>query len=179
MFEQIQSKLPGKPQFLLCLLPERKNSDVYGWTFNLLTFSPLHLFYFCNIFWLMIFISLSRPMEAEKSFWVWDCDSMHCPYKSKWSIPNKCSFKDQCKGTRSLSGNVIFFPPFLWSYLLNSVLSAWWIKFNVNCWKITFYSCGFQSFNHHPWDGCITWLSWHVNTVHSSCILLIVFVFFT
>eukprot|EP00262_Sarcandra_glabra_P005111 TRINITY_DN16421_c0_g1_i1.p1 TRINITY_DN16421_c0_g1~~TRINITY_DN16421_c0_g1_i1.p1 ORF type:complete len:914 (+),score=151.93 TRINITY_DN16421_c0_g1_i1:78-2819(+) len=30
MFEQIQSKLPGAPQFLLCVLPERKNSDIYG-----------------------------------------------------------------------------------------------------------------------------------------------------
>ncbi|KAJ9537594.1 hypothetical protein OSB04_030327 [Centaurea solstitialis] len=30
MFENIQSKLPGAPQFLLCLLPERKNSDLYG-----------------------------------------------------------------------------------------------------------------------------------------------------
>ncbi|XP_052203898.1 protein argonaute 4-like [Diospyros lotus] len=30
MFEEIQSKLPGAPQFLLCILPERKNSDLYG-----------------------------------------------------------------------------------------------------------------------------------------------------
>ncbi|KAI9079531.1 hypothetical protein K1719_038503 [Acacia pycnantha] len=30
MFEDIQSKLPGAPQFLLCLLPERKNCDIYG-----------------------------------------------------------------------------------------------------------------------------------------------------
>jgi len=30
MFELVQSKLPGAPQFLLCLLPERKNSDLYG-----------------------------------------------------------------------------------------------------------------------------------------------------
>ncbi|KAF7831507.1 protein argonaute 4-like [Senna tora] len=30
MFEEIQSKLPGPPKFLLCLLPERKNSDLYG-----------------------------------------------------------------------------------------------------------------------------------------------------
>ncbi|PQQ14068.1 protein argonaute 4 [Prunus yedoensis var. nudiflora] len=30
MFEDIQSKLPGQPQFLLCLLPERKNSALYG-----------------------------------------------------------------------------------------------------------------------------------------------------
>ncbi|XP_028797109.1 protein argonaute 4 [Neltuma alba] len=30
MFEEIQSKLPGPPNFLLCLLPERKNSDLYG-----------------------------------------------------------------------------------------------------------------------------------------------------
>ncbi|XP_052186321.1 protein argonaute 4-like [Diospyros lotus] len=30
IFEQIQSKLPGAPQFLLCLLPDRKNCDIYG-----------------------------------------------------------------------------------------------------------------------------------------------------
>uniref|UniRef100_A0A2N9FLS5 Piwi domain-containing protein n=1 Tax=Fagus sylvatica TaxID=28930 RepID=A0A2N9FLS5_FAGSY len=30
MLEDMQSKLPGAPQFLLCLLPERKNSDLYG-----------------------------------------------------------------------------------------------------------------------------------------------------
>ncbi|KAI5674501.1 hypothetical protein M9H77_14865 [Catharanthus roseus] len=30
MFEEVQSKLPGPPKFLLCLLPERKNCDIYG-----------------------------------------------------------------------------------------------------------------------------------------------------
>ncbi|CAM0880911.1 unnamed protein product [Alopecurus aequalis] len=30
MFEQVKTKLPGAPQFLLCILAERKNSDVYG-----------------------------------------------------------------------------------------------------------------------------------------------------
>ncbi|XP_051134343.1 protein argonaute 4-like [Andrographis paniculata] len=30
MFEYVQSKLPGPPKFLLCLLPERKNCDIYG-----------------------------------------------------------------------------------------------------------------------------------------------------
>ncbi|XP_051141870.1 protein argonaute 4 [Andrographis paniculata] len=30
MFEEVQSKLPGPPKFLLCLLPERKNCDVYA-----------------------------------------------------------------------------------------------------------------------------------------------------
>ncbi|XP_050206927.1 protein argonaute 16 [Mercurialis annua] len=30
MFEQIRAKLPGAPQFILCVLPERKNSDIYG-----------------------------------------------------------------------------------------------------------------------------------------------------
>ena len=30
MFEHAESKLPGRPEFLLCLLPERKNSDLYG-----------------------------------------------------------------------------------------------------------------------------------------------------
>ncbi|PON74065.1 Exonuclease/helicase-like [Parasponia andersonii] len=30
MFDEIQSRLPGAPDFLLCLLPERKNCDLYG-----------------------------------------------------------------------------------------------------------------------------------------------------
>jgi eukaryotic translation initiation factor 2C len=30
MFEQVKTKLPGAPRFLLCVLAERKNSDVYG-----------------------------------------------------------------------------------------------------------------------------------------------------
>ncbi|KAK1389079.1 Exonuclease/helicase-like [Heracleum sosnowskyi] len=30
MFEQIKVKLPGPPQFILCVLPEKKNSDIYG-----------------------------------------------------------------------------------------------------------------------------------------------------
>lgn len=30
MFEQIQTKLPSPPDFILCVLPERKNSDIYG-----------------------------------------------------------------------------------------------------------------------------------------------------
>jgi hypothetical protein len=33
MFEQVKTKLPGAPKFLLCVLAERKNSDVYGWLF--------------------------------------------------------------------------------------------------------------------------------------------------
>lgn len=31
MFEQIKSKLPGAPKFLLCILPDRKNCELYGW----------------------------------------------------------------------------------------------------------------------------------------------------
>lgn len=30
MFAQTKSRLPGAPKFLLCLLPERKNCEVYG-----------------------------------------------------------------------------------------------------------------------------------------------------
>ncbi|KAL3349324.1 hypothetical protein AABB24_022451 [Solanum stoloniferum] len=30
MLEELKSKLPAPPQFLLCILPERKNSDLYG-----------------------------------------------------------------------------------------------------------------------------------------------------
>ncbi|XP_061341119.1 protein argonaute 4-like [Gastrolobium bilobum] len=30
MFETIESKLPGAPEFLLCLLPDRKNCEIYG-----------------------------------------------------------------------------------------------------------------------------------------------------
>ncbi|GJW40695.1 argonaute 4A-like protein [Tanacetum coccineum] len=30
MFEAIRQALPGPPEFILCILPERKNSDIYG-----------------------------------------------------------------------------------------------------------------------------------------------------
>ena len=30
MFEAVKRALPGAPAFLLCILPERKNSDIYG-----------------------------------------------------------------------------------------------------------------------------------------------------
>ncbi|CAN1232703.1 Protein argonaute 4A [Linum perenne] len=30
MFELVREKLPGAPEFILCLLPQRKNSDIYG-----------------------------------------------------------------------------------------------------------------------------------------------------
>ncbi|CAH1436777.1 unnamed protein product [Lactuca virosa] len=30
MFEAIRQRLPGPPSFILCILPERKNSDIYG-----------------------------------------------------------------------------------------------------------------------------------------------------
>ncbi|GAB2285235.1 hypothetical protein Dimus_019688 [Dionaea muscipula] len=30
MFEKLQDKLPGEPDFILCVLPERKTSDLYG-----------------------------------------------------------------------------------------------------------------------------------------------------
>ncbi|KAL4578096.1 hypothetical protein LXL04_014212 [Taraxacum kok-saghyz] len=30
MFETIRQRLPGPPSFILCILPERKNSDIYG-----------------------------------------------------------------------------------------------------------------------------------------------------
>lgn len=30
MFEKVKANLPGPPEFLLCVLPERKNCDLYG-----------------------------------------------------------------------------------------------------------------------------------------------------
>lgn len=30
MLEEMQSRLPGQPKFLLCLIPERKNCVIYG-----------------------------------------------------------------------------------------------------------------------------------------------------
>ncbi|KAL4598951.1 hypothetical protein ACB092_11G092800 [Castanea dentata] len=48
MFEDIQSTLPGGPQFLLCLLPERKNSALYGRAIlSIPTFTDGVVFYAC------------------------------------------------------------------------------------------------------------------------------------
>lgn len=41
MFEEIQAKLPGAPKFLLCLLPERKNCDLYGLCNRVTSFQQL------------------------------------------------------------------------------------------------------------------------------------------
>ena len=30
MFDLVRDKLPGPPEFLLCVLPEKKNSELYG-----------------------------------------------------------------------------------------------------------------------------------------------------
>lgn len=38
MFKQIKAKLPGPPEFILCVLPEKKNSDIYGLFFKSITF---------------------------------------------------------------------------------------------------------------------------------------------
>lgn len=43
MFEEIQSKLPGAPKFLLCLLPDRKNCDIYGWSDLLVLLITKHI----------------------------------------------------------------------------------------------------------------------------------------
>lgn len=43
MFEQILAKLPGEPQFILCVLPEKKNSDIYGMSMLLKTTIQLPL----------------------------------------------------------------------------------------------------------------------------------------
>lgn len=66
MFDLIQSKLPGPPLFLLCILAERKNSDVYGTAF--LTF----------------FDSLFFPLECK-------CVTLHIPslkFSGPWKKKN-------------------------------------------------------------------------------------------
>jgi len=45
MFEQVKSKLPGAPKFLLCVLAERKNSDIYGWLFFFLLTSVAYFLF--------------------------------------------------------------------------------------------------------------------------------------
>ncbi|CAL5378324.1 unnamed protein product [Camellia sinensis] len=50
MIKDIQSRLPGAPQFLLCLLPERKNSNLYGLFDLIYTFITLFLFLFFLFF---------------------------------------------------------------------------------------------------------------------------------
>lgn len=45
MFEKVKANLPGPPEFLLCVLPERKNCDIYGNMLNniLLLLVDLHV----------------------------------------------------------------------------------------------------------------------------------------
>lgn len=59
MFEQITEKLPGAPQFILCVLPERKNSDIYGKRSSFFKRFP-----FFVIVW--IYVSLNCPGPWKK-----------------------------------------------------------------------------------------------------------------
>lgn len=52
MFERIREKLPGPPNFILCVLSERKNSDIYGMVlyyamvpFFYYVVTPFHFFF--------------------------------------------------------------------------------------------------------------------------------------
>lgn len=63
MFENVQSKLPGAPKFLLCLLPERKNCDVYG---NIFFFSFTFLLLDSKCCAIIVFLTY-RTLEEEVS----------------------------------------------------------------------------------------------------------------
>jgi hypothetical protein len=67
MFELIKAKLPGPPEFILCVLPERKNSEIYGMAF----FSSRPSLWQDSTFFDHIIspcsFTLSRALEEEKS----------------------------------------------------------------------------------------------------------------
>lgn len=43
MYDQILAKLPSEPQFILCVLPEKKNCDIYGMDLSLVMKTQLAL----------------------------------------------------------------------------------------------------------------------------------------
>ena len=61
MFEHIIAKLPGPPDFVLCVLPVRKNSDIYGKAFPVVEIP--FLFDYSTDF----FHALSRTLEEKMS----------------------------------------------------------------------------------------------------------------
>jgi hypothetical protein len=73
----------------LCVLAERKNSDVYGWFSFLLSIqiSWLEHLYNPSLFF-------NRSMEEEMPCWVWHCHSVCGPNKGQWPISDKCSAED-------------------------------------------------------------------------------------
>jgi hypothetical protein len=67
MFEQIKLRLPGAPKFLLCLLPERKNCEVYGWFMFIFGCLTLPM---CNVllsFGSCLILFQPRSLEEEVS----------------------------------------------------------------------------------------------------------------
>lgn len=61
MFDLIKSKLPGPPDFILCVLPVRKNSDIYGKAF------PVIDIHFLFDYSSDIFHALKRTLEEKMS----------------------------------------------------------------------------------------------------------------
>lgn len=66
MFEQMKPKLPhGPPHFIVCLLPDRKNSDIYGSQINLFKIVPFHFYYWFNNYFSLILRSLEKEVPCR------------------------------------------------------------------------------------------------------------------
>ena len=67
MFEQMMAKMSDAPMFILCVLPEKKNSNIYGLIFFphiLFSLDPDHS---CNM------LSVWKRNWEEASIWLWHC----------------------------------------------------------------------------------------------------------
>lgn len=160
MLEAVKSKLPSPPQFLLCILPERKNSDLYGCCLRANQSWFLLKFTFIVLYkndWNPFFISLFsgnfpywRPLEEKEFIRSWNCYTMHCSYKDQWSVPHQCALENQCKGkfelTKGFYSNCLLTPDWLinTSSMCGASLHSWvvWIPFWL--WSFPLYYLRFQ-----------------------------------
>lgn len=74
MFDLITSKLTKEPKLILCVLPERKNCDIYGRSLSKKFQGHLHMGIFYSP---LVLLSNFRPLEKEVSEWIWCYHTVH------------------------------------------------------------------------------------------------------
>jgi hypothetical protein len=67
MFEQIKLELPAAPKVFLCLLPEKKRCEAYGWFIFGCHFYPS---YICIMFFWVVLYFVSNQVLGRGSSWL-------------------------------------------------------------------------------------------------------------
>lgn len=164
MFEQIMAKLPGPPDFILCVLPVRKNSDIYGKAV------PVVEIYFLKFIILLIFsMHFQGPWKKKCLSDMGIVTQCICPVKINdqylTNVLLKINTKVNLVSMRSkncFNFYVNLCLPCTMIFLMSLLFIAWRNQFFVGN-RATFQSPIYKRYSDIDFrNGCLSWLSWSI-----------------